>query len=834
MTDQSLGLGNKNQNNYSPKYPELSSPSTSGSPTSSPPHQNNRSTYYPNGSNNSSDVTPPVSPPSKIENRPNEMDAQWNYYNNSQAHQTPQYNNNNNNPQLVRANSQNSNMINQQPQRGPRSMIIDPQNHFLGIEKHQPSSQQQQQQQQANPALSNVSNHQQSNMQAVNHQPLFNVYQPVPEGDTNYFQQHQNVPIPNSNNNNQPIHQQQQHQQQQYSQQVPNGMYVQPNQNINNNSGNGAPLSRTSSNSPNFQNNNVLVKSESLPVIRSSVPYPKPLISQNSYNPIPQPTTQSVVPVPPKYDDRAYIQPLQQTQQSQVLPQQPHPSQPQHPSQSQPQHPTQPQHPSQLPQQQPQQQQQQYGMNNHMTNMHDKSPQNANNNNNPDTVLNMNNNNNQDSYLNQNTYDDVFDNQNYPQNNNSGTKIVSSNLQVEGNVKARGYFTYSDLRLKTDIEELVDALSIVTQLYGKKYNWKKDGTFEDSRKGHKVIGLIAQEVYRVIPEVVSEDSDGILSVNYVELVPVLINAFNEHLKNENEYKDLINDELSELKKCTSSLEATRAINDQMVSKNIEQLTLVVSALKTKLERKKTGKFNPVASYKSLPRGAKITLVVLSIMLVLALTGITVLLSLPSNELERWTKNRIHNPSFEFFSPLGEQAVYWTAENWGYNMLYLTDYENQSYTILGPMPHDDMVPDPVVPYDGNVVLRLGSHEHPIGTERIYAVSQNILFPEGSLTPTTVNFSAWCMSKYMIESPSTHAYVMLQPVFMDNTTAWETRLMYTYGYESWEYMERVIELDKDEQRKLVGLIIKIELVTDEDSIFYCDMISLRMKHDDNIAY
>ena len=58
------------------------------------------------------------------------------------------------------------------------------------------------------------------------------------------------------------------------------------------------------------------------------------------------------------------------------------------------------------------------------------------------------------------------------------------------------------------------------------------------------IGLLAQDVQKVFPELVMEDSNGILSVNYQALIPVLVNALKEMDEN---YRELEN-ELSELEK----------------------------------------------------------------------------------------------------------------------------------------------------------------------------------------------------------------------------------------------------------------------------------------------
>ena len=96
-----------------------------------------------------------------------------------------------------------------------------------------------------------------------------------------------------------------------------------------------------------------------------------------------------------------------------------------------------------------------------------------------------------------------------------------------GNVTATGNVTaYSDARLKTDIHTINDALSICGKLRGVSYKWIADGK--------PSIGVIAQEVEEVLPEVVLTqqvlDPTGekeVKSVDYGKIVGVLINAINE-------------------------------------------------------------------------------------------------------------------------------------------------------------------------------------------------------------------------------------------------------------------------------------------------------------------
>lgn len=108
------------------------------------------------------------------------------------------------------------------------------------------------------------------------------------------------------------------------------------------------------------------------------------------------------------------------------------------------------------------------------------------------------------------------------------SSVVPGSLKVNGVVRAKAFLQYSDLRLKANVADLADAINIVSQLKGRTYTWKSD-TLEPTG-GRRVIGLIAQEVKRVLPEVVHENENGLLSVSYAELVPVLIEAFKEQLK----------------------------------------------------------------------------------------------------------------------------------------------------------------------------------------------------------------------------------------------------------------------------------------------------------------
>ena len=94
----------------------------------------------------------------------------------------------------------------------------------------------------------------------------------------------------------------------------------------------------------------------------------------------------------------------------------------------------------------------------------------------------------------------------------NGNTTVSNDLTVSGDVVVS-----SDARLKSNIVSLGSTLSRLLLIDGKSYEMK----------GKQKIGVLAQEIKEVFPELVSEDANEMLAVNYQGLVPVLINALKE-------------------------------------------------------------------------------------------------------------------------------------------------------------------------------------------------------------------------------------------------------------------------------------------------------------------
>ena len=97
-------------------------------------------------------------------------------------------------------------------------------------------------------------------------------------------------------------------------------------------------------------------------------------------------------------------------------------------------------------------------------------------------------------------------------------KAALTGATFTGVVTAPNFVSSSDARLKSEVETISDALALVASLRGVRFSM--DGT--------RQIGVIAQEVEPVLPEVVRADAEtGQLSVAYGNIVGLLIEAIKE-------------------------------------------------------------------------------------------------------------------------------------------------------------------------------------------------------------------------------------------------------------------------------------------------------------------
>jgi hypothetical protein len=106
------------------------------------------------------------------------------------------------------------------------------------------------------------------------------------------------------------------------------------------------------------------------------------------------------------------------------------------------------------------------------------------------------------------------------------------NLYVGGTIRATGTITAnSDIRLKSNITKIENALEKVGQISGYTYNT----TYDDKRHG----GVIAQEMEKVFPEIVNTGNDGLMGVEYGNISALLIEAIKEQKKEIDELRTII-------------------------------------------------------------------------------------------------------------------------------------------------------------------------------------------------------------------------------------------------------------------------------------------------------
>ena len=98
--------------------------------------------------------------------------------------------------------------------------------------------------------------------------------------------------------------------------------------------------------------------------------------------------------------------------------------------------------------------------------------------------------------------------------------INCRNLTATNNITATGDInSYSDLNLKEDVEVITGVIESLKQISGVNFTWKSSK--------EKSMGVIAQDVEKVFPDIVNTDEDGLKSVNYNGIIGALVEAVKE-------------------------------------------------------------------------------------------------------------------------------------------------------------------------------------------------------------------------------------------------------------------------------------------------------------------
>lgn len=134
-----------------------------------------------------------------------------------------------------------------------------------------------------------------------------------------------------------------------------------------------------------------------------------------------------------------------------------------------------------------------------------------------------------------------------------GTTNPGYLLDVNGVIRVQSTTYTSDGRLKENVKEISNSLGSIKNLKGVTYNFKNptvsnksaetiiaaNDTSAISKANHNInqentdfntrkhIGFVAQDVQKVFPELVYEDKEGVLSVDYVSMIPMLVESLKE-------------------------------------------------------------------------------------------------------------------------------------------------------------------------------------------------------------------------------------------------------------------------------------------------------------------
>ncbi len=167
--------------------------------------------------------------------------------------------------------------------------------------------------------------------------------------------------------------------------------------------------------------------------------------------------------------------------------------------------------------------------------------------------------------------------------------VVASNIAIEGDgtiairnnpgnayekfrcstIRTNGIIEPSDERLKKNISPIAGALEKIKAMRGVTYNWRKDVEANNGLPETMQYGVIAQELEKIVPELVNTDKAGWKSVEYSHLTPLLIEALKEQQTTIDKQQEMLNkqqqmlssnaDDISFLKEYTKKLE-TKILN----------------------------------------------------------------------------------------------------------------------------------------------------------------------------------------------------------------------------------------------------------------------------------
>ncbi len=158
---------------------------------------------------------------------------------------------------------------------------------------------------------------------------------------------------------------------------------------------------------------------------------------------------------------------------------------------------------------------------------------------------------------------------------------VNGSIQSSTNIYASAWITPSDRSLKKNIRKIESVLDLLSQLHAYRYELKANS------QNKKRIGIIAQEVQKIFPELVYKNDDGKLGVDYSRLAATVIGAINElnaKLDKSRLSEEKLRSQNLKLKRKIASIENDATKNSKSIESLIEKIDAIEKRQKNNLTK----------------------------------------------------------------------------------------------------------------------------------------------------------------------------------------------------------------------------------------------------------
>ena len=163
----------------------------------------------------------------------------------------------------------------------------------------------------------------------------------------------------------------------------------------------------------------------------------------------------------------------------------------------------------------------------------------------------------------------------YIENSSSATPLIygdfsANELTVNGDLTVTGTITeLSDRRYKTEIEPVKNALQKIQAIDAVYYQWDKETHPELVVSDEREIGVIAQDVEKVFPELVKTNEKGFKSVNYSKLSAVLLQVVKEQQERIDNLEKKYSEQNNAIYELTKAFISLQKENEIKMSSNIK-------------------------------------------------------------------------------------------------------------------------------------------------------------------------------------------------------------------------------------------------------------------------